>query len=122
MCLELVSPGARKLMRPEMTADAWVVCVRGAGSDAVLARYHKELGSAITRELEGDDERSMWRAIEDFPLSSAGSESPSVSTAAYTRRRPATRRDAGDRGNREGDVGRRDWCRLWLAGSGWATY
>lgn len=66
MCLELVSPGARKLMRPEMTADAWVMCVRAAGSDAVLARYRKELGVAITRELDGDDERKMWRAIEDF--------------------------------------------------------
>ena len=54
MCLEMVSPGARKLMRPEMTSDAWVICVRAAGSDAVLARYRKELGSAITRELEGD--------------------------------------------------------------------
>ena len=55
MCLELVSPGARKVMRPEMAADAWVMCVRAAGSDAVLARYRKELGQAITRELEGDE-------------------------------------------------------------------
>jgi glycolate oxidase FAD binding subunit len=70
MCLELVSPGARKLMRPEMTADAWVTCVRAAGSDAVLARYRKELGSAITRELEDEDERKMWRAIENFPNAS----------------------------------------------------
>ena len=67
MCLEIVSPGARKLMRPEMTSDAWVICVRAAGSDAVLARYRKELGSAITRELDGDSESKMWRAIEDFP-------------------------------------------------------
>jgi glycolate oxidase FAD binding subunit len=66
MCLELVSPGARKLMRPEMAADAWVICVRAAGSDAVLARYRKEMGAAITRELDGDDERKMWRAIENF--------------------------------------------------------
>ena len=69
MCLELVSPGARKLMRPEMTSDAWVICMRAAGSDAVLARYRKELGSAITREVEGDSEQKMWRAIEDFPIS-----------------------------------------------------
>jgi len=68
MCLELVSPGARKLMRPEMTEDAWVMCLRAAGSDIVLARYHKELGSAITTELEGDDETKMWRAIADFPV------------------------------------------------------
>jgi len=68
MCLELVSPGARKLMRPELISDIWVMCVRAAGSDAVLARYRKELGSAITRELDGDSESKMWRAIEDFPL------------------------------------------------------
>ncbi len=68
MCLEIVSPGARKLMRREMVSDAWVMCLRAAGSDAVLARYRRELGSAITRELDGDHEAEMWRAIENFPL------------------------------------------------------
>ncbi|HEY4899640.1 MAG TPA: FAD-binding oxidoreductase [Terriglobales bacterium] len=68
MCLELVSPGARKLMRPEMTSDAWVICVRAAGSYAVLARYRKELGSAVTRELEGEKENLLWRKIEDCGL------------------------------------------------------
>lgn len=72
MCLELVSPGARKMMRPEMTDEAWVMCVRASGSDAVLARYRKELGAAITRELDGDGESRMWRAIEDFPAVSRG--------------------------------------------------
>ena len=67
MCLELVSPVARKIMRPERADDAWLICVRGAGSDAVLSRYQKELSSAITRELEGDEERRMWRALQDFP-------------------------------------------------------
>lgn len=71
MCLELISPGARKVMRPEMTSDAWVMCVRAAGSDAVLARYRKELGSAITREADGEGERRMWNAIEDFPQEAA---------------------------------------------------
>lgn len=70
MCLELVCPEARKLMRPEMASDGWVMCVRAAGSDAVLARYRKELGSAITREVEGEAETKMWRAIEDFPITS----------------------------------------------------
>ncbi len=72
MCLELVSPGARKLMRPQMTSDAWVICVRAAGSDAVLARYRKELGSAVTREVEGADETGMWRAIENFAHATEG--------------------------------------------------
>ena len=61
MCLEIVSPVARKLMRPEMKDDAWVICVRGAGSDAVLARYRKELGSAVTREVDGESEASLAR-------------------------------------------------------------
>jgi glycolate oxidase FAD binding subunit len=67
MCLELVSPRARKLMWPGMMDEAWVVCVRAAGSDPVLARYRRQLGWAITRELAGDDEKTMWRAIENFP-------------------------------------------------------
>ena len=69
MCLELVSPRARQLMRPENTSDAWVICMRAAGSDAVLARYRKELGSAITRELEGDKEVALWDSIENYPMS-----------------------------------------------------
>jgi len=76
MCLELVSPGARKLMRPEMTSDAWVMCVRAAGSDAVLARYRKELGSAITTELDGQNEVAMWRAIADFPIAKRARKDP----------------------------------------------
>jgi glycolate oxidase FAD binding subunit len=74
ICLELVSPIARKMMRPEMTSDAWVICVRASGSDAVLARYRKELGAAVTRELEGDGERKMWRVVEDFPVLPVGSD------------------------------------------------
>jgi glycolate oxidase FAD binding subunit len=74
VCLELVSPGARKLMRPDASGDAWVMCVRASGSDAVLARYRKELGAAITRELDGGDERKMWRVIEDFPVLPVGSD------------------------------------------------
>lgn len=68
MCLEIVSPNARRVMRPEMAADAWVICLRAAGSDAVLNRYRKELGSAITRELGGADERQMWSVVEQFPF------------------------------------------------------
>ncbi len=80
MCLELVSPGARKLMRPEITSDAWVICVRAAGSDTVMARYRKELGATITRELEGEDESRMWRAIADFPVTSRTDDSLALGT------------------------------------------
>lgn len=66
ICLELVSPGARRMMRPEMASNAWLMCVCAAGSDSVLARYRKELGLAVSRELEGDGEIKMWRAIGSF--------------------------------------------------------
>jgi glycolate oxidase FAD binding subunit len=71
MCLELVSPGARKMMRPDMLKDVWVMCVRASGSDTVLARYRKELGSAVSRELAGDGEIKMWHAIRRFAMDSA---------------------------------------------------
>jgi glycolate oxidase FAD binding subunit len=83
MCLELVSPVTRKMMRPEMTDDAWVVCVRSAGSDSVLARYRKELGSAVARELEDDAERKMWRALQDFPQSKDRADGQTVSNSRY---------------------------------------
>jgi len=34
--------------------------VRAAGSDAVLTRYRKELGSAISREVQGEMEEQFW--------------------------------------------------------------
>ena len=74
MCLEMISPAARKLMRPEMQDKAWVICVRGAGSDGVLARYRRELGSAVTREVDGENEREVWRTIENFPWTGANKE------------------------------------------------
>ncbi len=57
MCLELVSPGAAFSSEP-----AWRIYVRAAGSDAVLARYRKELGQAVTREM--DDQ--PWRGFSNF--------------------------------------------------------
>ena len=49
-----------------MDAGAWSILVRATGSDAVLARYRAELGTAISREIEGNRERDLWRALEDF--------------------------------------------------------
>ena len=66
ICLELVSPGARQLLRPSMDAKSWVVCVRAAGSDAVLRRYRSELGMAASRQVEGQSEQELWRAVQDF--------------------------------------------------------
>ena len=57
ICLELVRlPG--KVM-------TWGIHVRASGSDAVLARYRSELGRAVSREAEGEEE-SYWRTLADF--------------------------------------------------------
>jgi uncharacterized protein (UPF0147 family) len=39
-------------------------------------RYRKELGSAVMQELEEEDERRMWRAISDFPVSERMKQDP----------------------------------------------
>ncbi len=75
MCLELVSPSASQLMRLEIMTNAWGICIRASGSDAVLARYRKELGLAISSELDGDQEDKLWHAIQKFPSSPGVDES-----------------------------------------------
>ena len=67
VCLELVSPEAHKLLVPASPAGAgWSICLRAAGSDAVLARYRAECGSALAREMEGENEAGFWRKAADF--------------------------------------------------------
>jgi glycolate oxidase FAD binding subunit len=67
ICLELISPRAWDLAQAGASSpEGWSVCVRAAGSDAVLSRYRKGLGSAVTRETEGDTETSLWRTASDF--------------------------------------------------------
>lgn len=44
----------------------WEVIVRFAGSDRVLARCRRELGSSLTRELSGAAEADLWRRVVDF--------------------------------------------------------
>ncbi len=67
LCLELVSPHAQMLLADSGRAsEAWHICVRGGGSDAVLGRYRKELGSAVAREIEGEEEMRFWRGARDF--------------------------------------------------------
>ena len=66
ICLELVSPGARQLLHGFGSDGPWLVLLRAAGSDPVLARYRAELGSAVARELEGINEREAWRALSNF--------------------------------------------------------
>ena len=68
ICLEIVSPEAPGLLgaSDKVDAGAWSILVRATGSDAVLARYRAELGVAISREIEGNRERDLWRALDDF--------------------------------------------------------
>ncbi|MGH9491907.1 MAG: FAD-binding oxidoreductase [Terriglobales bacterium] len=82
ICLELVSPRAEEYLReppparnvddvhPEapvkLEAGAWRVLVRAAGSDAVLARYRRELGGAASQEVAGDAEAACWRQLLRF--------------------------------------------------------
>jgi glycolate oxidase FAD binding subunit len=66
ICLELVSPAARALLPAREVSSAWSILIRAAGSDAVLARYRAELGMAVSREVDGQSERDLWRALSDF--------------------------------------------------------
>lgn len=45
----------------------WEIWLRAAGEDTVIARYRRELGSAVTREVEGAEEMSSWNRLADFP-------------------------------------------------------
>ena len=82
ICLEVISPGATEYLSDavppkdpdhyapsqpvEKNAGLWQIVVRAAGSDNVLARYGKELGSAVTRTLESAEEAQFWTWISDF--------------------------------------------------------
>jgi glycolate oxidase FAD binding subunit len=66
ICLEVVSPQARRAL-PEFGSDGpWLLLLRAAGSDAVLLRYRAELGTAVSCEIEGQGEQYVWRALADF--------------------------------------------------------
>lgn len=67
MCLELVSAEAGKMLPGQTGPAAWSLYVRGTGSDVVLGRYRSELGTAVSREIDGDDEAAFWRALADLP-------------------------------------------------------
>jgi glycolate dehydrogenase FAD-binding subunit len=67
ICLELLSPQASELLTPGSPAAAlWSVCLRAAGSDAVLARYREELGSALTHEIRTESEDGFWSTVANF--------------------------------------------------------
>lgn len=65
MCLEIISPMAHSYLSETGTGN-WAIAVRAGGSDSVLSRYRRELGTAIARELDGEREATYWRTIQDF--------------------------------------------------------
>src|SRR6267142_5873495 len=83
MCLKIVSPVAWGYLcappvvrdpdhldpAPMKPATEWQVAVRVSGSDTILARCGRELGSAATRELEGPAEERFWGWVRQFESS-----------------------------------------------------
>jgi glycolate oxidase FAD binding subunit len=63
LCLELVSPG---FAIGVADVQGWRVLVRAAGSDGVLGRYRRELGSSVATDIYGAAEERAWIAITDF--------------------------------------------------------
>ncbi len=82
MCMEIISPRAPEYLsdpgpvhdpddyapeRPvSLPAAEWQIVLRATGSDNVLSRYARELGSAVTRTLEGTAEEQLWKGISNF--------------------------------------------------------
>jgi len=82
MCMEIISPRAPEYLNDPMPvhdpdqyapehpvslpAVEWRIALRAAGSDTILERYARELGSAVTDVAEGPDEARLWRWISHF--------------------------------------------------------
>jgi len=82
MCMEIISPRAPEYLgepgpvhdpddyAPEhplsLPAVEWQIVLRAAGSDNVLSRYARDLGSVATHALEGVEERDYWGWISHF--------------------------------------------------------
>jgi glycolate oxidase FAD binding subunit len=57
ICLELLSPGSAG-------SKSWTIAIRAGGTDRVLARYASEMGSQVTRTLDGAGEQQLWADVE----------------------------------------------------------
>jgi glycolate oxidase FAD binding subunit len=80
MAMEIVSPRAHEYLAerevrdpdhyhpsaPIQQTNTWSVYLRAAGSDAVLARYQRELGGNVGRIVSGEEERELWSWMSDF--------------------------------------------------------
>ena len=71
---EYLSPGIATVRDPDhyspgspVTPEThWQIALQSGGSDAVLARYVRELGSAVTQTLDGETKSSLWERIAGF--------------------------------------------------------
>jgi glycolate oxidase FAD binding subunit len=82
ICLEIISPRTPEyLCEPPPVRDAdhyvpagpvaapstsWQVALRAAGSDNVLSRYARDLGTAVSSSLEGSAEDRFWSWVSHF--------------------------------------------------------
>jgi glycolate oxidase FAD binding subunit len=66
MCLEMASPLAQEFLASHSDRQTWRVMVRAGGSDAVLARYARELGDSVTHVFEGAAEESYWTSVVEL--------------------------------------------------------
>lgn len=85
MCAEIISPRAIEYLRDQgevhdpddyspqqplsLPAVEWQIALRAVGSDTILARYAREMGSAVARTLEGPAEEQFWSWISHFEQS-----------------------------------------------------
>jgi FAD/FMN-containing dehydrogenase len=87
MCLEIISPGAAEYLCDPPTvndpdhyapaqpvakaAGTWQIVLRATGTDNVLARYARELGTAVSRTLESasNQEDQFWGWVRHFEYS-----------------------------------------------------
>lgn len=81
LSLDIVSPLAANYLSAGFDPSAWTVALRASGSDAVLARYRSELGSAVTRELDAPADTGLWLGIADFERSVAARHRNAMSVA-----------------------------------------
>jgi glycolate oxidase FAD binding subunit len=71
LALEVASPLAECYLSGSSKPGPWRVLLRAGGSEAVLARYGRELGQAASRQLSGEEEAGLWRAVAQFEESLA---------------------------------------------------
>jgi glycolate oxidase FAD binding subunit len=72
LSLELITPRAHEYLGLGI-GTRWSMLVRAGASEAVLARYRRELGASVTKELEGSAEESLWERVGNFSAQAVSS-------------------------------------------------